>query len=256
MSRALGALAVVHLAHLAIGCGGGGATGARSSSSPTPASTPRSADAPSAFASLPAPTSRGGGAARPPVRLHTLEDLEALERQQAWSELVEHLEDVAPSERDDRWKALMTHAVVSYLQAERASERRRGELVQKADALERRYPSLVSAPSFVAIRGDIAVAAIDACTSEGSSWERCDSLANGLEGDPKRALLGAQEAARHGHRSLAMKLFRIAGGSDAKAVCSNDQALSVMIEGISRPQGSRYHEDAQALQERCRAIKK
>jgi hypothetical protein len=44
-----------------------------------------------------------------PTKPYTLEDLQALDRQKAWSELFAHLRDVRPSQRGPAWNQIATH---------------------------------------------------------------------------------------------------------------------------------------------------
>jgi hypothetical protein len=238
------------------GCGGASAVAPQSPTTASPvsslapavSSTPASSTASTSASVGTAPTAAGG-------RVYTRADLDALERQKAWGELVAHLEDISPSQRDDRWTALATESVVEQLKSQRVALDKVG-LAHLADVLAQRYPSIRTAPAFINIRGEIAVDAVADCSKEQAwEWEGCQALARLFEGDPKHAVAGAH-AAGPGFPRFAMTLYQVALKSDAKTVCADDQALRIMSVGISTSPDQDFHQEAVAMQARCRAVKK
>jgi hypothetical protein len=233
------------------GCGGASAVPPQSPTTSIPVSAPSVAPL---VSSTPASTSASVGTAAG-GHVYSRADLDALERQKAWAELVLHLEDIPPSQRDDRWTALTTEAVVGQLNAQRIALDKVG-LAHLTDVLAQRYPSIRTAPAFVDIRGEIAVDAVGDCSKEQAwEWEGCQALARLFDGDPKHALAGAH-AAGPGFPRFAMTLYQVALKSDAKTVCADNQALGVMSVGISTSPDQDFHQEAVAMQARCRAVRK
>jgi hypothetical protein len=203
----------------------------------------------------PAPTGdRPAADAKAPSgsRVYARADLEALERQQSWSELVEHLEDIPPAERDDKWKALVAKSVVALLAATKGDQGSRVARARQVEAVQQRYPSLRTSPAFLDARSDVYVAAITDCNQQ-NYWPRCDWLATAYEGDPKHALAGGRAAGINRH--LAMSLYRVALAGDAAAVCNDNDALGTMLQGVASPRDGQFYKDAAAIQERCRELK-
>lgn len=230
------------------------APAARDPQAPAPrASTPVAALTPSPSPS-PAP--------KAPGRVYTRADLDALRKAAAWSELVEHLEDVAPADRDADWTALTITAVVEHLSAENKTDRPRPELARVAEGFAARYPAVRTASAFVALRADLAAAALEACANDqgprkdrAERMERCTSFVPAAAVDAPRAIKAAEVVRRHGAGALAMALYRAASDTDAKRVCASDAALTVVMEGRGSPPSSPFYEDANVVLERCRKVK-
>lgn len=226
-----------------------------------PGRPPESAPTPDRVGHSPGPAGRGevpetalGNAPAPTNRHYSWDDLQALEKQEAWAELREHLEDIAPGERTQAWHSLVERAAVASLVDDgNADPLAMGE---RADALARRYPSLKGSERFRAAAGDVAVRAVGSCASDSSSWARCPSLVTLLEKvvrDPKKTARAADAAVQGGHRQLAMALHR--SSTDATAVCASDQALTLAMEGRGKAPDSTFREDAEAVLATCRKLK-
>ncbi|MBL8741170.1 MAG: hypothetical protein JNK04_08755 [Myxococcales bacterium] len=188
------------------------------------------------------------------ARHYSWEDLRALESQEAWVELREHLEDLAPAERNDEWKSLVERtAVASLVEAETPDAL---ALAERADDLARRYPSLKSSARFRAAAGDVTARGVAASARDADLWARCPALVTFLEKvvrDPKATARAGAAAAQNGHRQLAMALYR--SSTDAKSVCDSDQALTLAMEGRSKAPDSKFHQDAEAVLAMCRKLK-
>lgn len=187
-------------------------------------------------------------------RRYTVTDLEALKTQRAWGELVEHLEDVAPSERDAAWKSLAAVAVVEHVRAEMKTTRDKRDLAATVESFASRYPSLASAPEFAAVRADVGIAAIEACTGA-RRWKDCASYVTMVEADATKAVTAAKGASKNGNRQVAMALYRAAAEKDGKTVCASDEAMAIVMEGRGMPADSTFYKDSDAVLERCRKIK-
>jgi len=181
-------------------------------------------------------------------------DLDALERQQSWTELVDHLQDIPPGQRDEHWQGLATEAVTGRLKALRGG-RDKMKLAHQADEMTQRFSSIRSAPALVDARGDILVDAIGQCATDGYWSEGCDWLTHLFEGDAKHAV-AAGHAAGFGNRPVAMKLYGLALATDAAMVCADDGANKMMLQGLASQAGTDLNAEAKAMRDRCRALKK
>src|SRR5580700_1594979 len=86
-------------------------------------------------------------------KLYTLADLKALAKQQAWSELVDHLEDIPPTNRDADWRAVAQQAGLGALGIAGRSGPVDGLSV--SETLLDRYPVLKDSKDFMAKRATL-----------------------------------------------------------------------------------------------------
>jgi hypothetical protein len=88
---------------------------------------------------------------------YELADLKALEKQQSWTELLEHLEDISPSKRDKEWEGLGERAAIGWMSAlELKADSAQWQLAS-IEALMKRYPFLKASKPFMQKRLDVAV---------------------------------------------------------------------------------------------------
>ena len=88
-------------------------------------------------------------------------DLQALEKQGGFEELVDHLGDVAPSKRDATWSGLAERGVVGWLGGVKLDERSAPALLDKLDKLLQRFPQLKQSKPLMAKRGEVGLKAFD-----------------------------------------------------------------------------------------------
>lgn len=79
--------------------------------------------------------------------VYSLEDLQQLARQQAWTEVVAHLQDVRPTERDATWQTLVDQAGVAFLKSLTTTVSLE-DVVGAGKALALQYPQLAKNPEF------------------------------------------------------------------------------------------------------------
>src|SRR5687768_5770635 len=84
---------------------------------------------------------------------YELADLKALEKQQSWAELVEHLGDVLPSKRDKDWEGLAERAGASWLGTFDLKKPETAEApIDASDELIKRFPFLKQSRVFMTKR--------------------------------------------------------------------------------------------------------
>jgi hypothetical protein len=90
---------------------------------------------------------------------YEMADLQALEKQGSWEELVEHLEDLPPSKRDATWAGLAERACSSYLGAVPIDEHKAEYALMLADRILKRYPALKQSKVFMSKRAEVGLKA-------------------------------------------------------------------------------------------------
>lgn len=90
---------------------------------------------------------------------YEMADLEALEKQGAWEELLEHLEDIAPSKRNATWTGLAERAGAQVLAGVKLDEQNAERVFVLAEALVKRYPLLKQSKVFMAKRAEVGLEA-------------------------------------------------------------------------------------------------
>lgn len=91
---------------------------------------------------------------------YELADLKALEKQQSWGELVDHLGDIVPSKRDKDWEGLAERAGAAWLGTFELKKPETAEApVDAADGLIKKYPFLKTSKPFMAKRAEVAMKA-------------------------------------------------------------------------------------------------
>ncbi len=119
------------------------------------------------------------GLASPAGPIYSMDDFVALDRQQAWEELSQHLLDIAPSQRDSRWQAILERTALGLLQ-QHAAEPVVAQPI--ADSLTHRFPTLRQAPAFMRARADVGLSALRVCVQK--SGECSARFLDYIDGDP------------------------------------------------------------------------
>lgn len=91
---------------------------------------------------------------------YEIADLKALDKDQGWRELVDHLNDILPSKRDAEWRAIAERACtgvidVSELKDANAAQR----VLEQTDELMKRYGWLKDSKPFLARRNEVGLKA-------------------------------------------------------------------------------------------------
>ena len=180
-------------------------------------------------------------------RLYSMADLEALDRQDSWHELLLHAGDVPPSRRSDRWRQMVERAALGVL-ASHASEAE--SAWSFSDAVVRQYPLLKRSKRFMAQRAAVGVRGLEAClghTEIGPCVERAVAF---VEIDPSAADTGltmGKMIARH-VPAAAVRVFRRALTiRHAIKDCSGDLLARSVGDALSLDPANSHVADARAI---------
>ena len=87
---------------------------------------------------------------------YELADLKALDKDQSWRELVEHLNDVVPSKRDAEWKAIAERACTGVLDPSELKDPASSQrTLDQIDELMKRYGWLKDSKTFMSKRAEV-----------------------------------------------------------------------------------------------------
>jgi hypothetical protein len=138
---------------------------------------------------------------------YSMADLEALDRQESWHELLVHASDVPPSNRSDRWRQMVERAALGVL-ASHAGEA--DKAWGFADAVLRQYPQLKKSKRFMAQRAEVGVRGLEAClgaTDIAPCVGRAVAFVEAVRSDAGTGITMAEMIARH-LPSAAVGVFR------------------------------------------------
>ena len=188
-----------------------------------------------------------------------MQDLQALEKQQSWTELLEGAVRVKPSARTADWNKLVINAatrLVDSIERDSTSGLRGATgLVDVVPGAEHNYAFLKADKGYIAGKVRAVQRVVAAC--EGTGHYGCGSLAemlsDGIDRFPKGtarsiALMLSEERAP----SEAVHFWALAADDDAE-VCSHGQLERGVIEVLRSASGSRMLADAQRAAGTCYA---
>ncbi len=184
------------------------------------------------------------------ANVYEMKDLEALEKQEAWQETVEHLGDIMPTKRNDAWQRIADRASAGYLAGLDGQK-----MLQAAADLTKRYPTLKKSKAFMASRAETGLKAFQKTygDSRHSAYEDpwMDQLKafveeDALTGDlPMRA---GKLVAKRLVAYLAMPFFKKAiNGATGPGACKDADVKNALSGGLA---AGVYTEDAKALVEK------
>lgn len=93
----------------------------------------------------------------------SITDLESLDKQESWQELLLHAGDVPPSQRTDKWTQMLERAALGVLTSYQ------GEVDKAwtfADAVTHQYPQLKKSKRYMAQRAQVGVRGLEACLQQ------------------------------------------------------------------------------------------
>jgi hypothetical protein len=174
---------------------------------------------------------------------YELADLDALAKQAAWQELLDHAEDIPPSQRTAHWSQLVEQAAIAAITDVDTDKATFGG-VAAADELARRYPLLKKSKPFMAKRADIGVRAFTRCFDlagdSASGAKACgERLAGFADGDPDnvdlaRRAIGLIESRIHFRSAAPFSIYyRLIGKQKGGKECGNDGAKWAVIEALA-----------------------
>jgi hypothetical protein len=176
------------------------------------------------------------------AKSYEMTDLEALEKQSSWQELLDHAQDIAPAQRSDRWSKLVEEAGTGVLVGLDTDKLTFSGLAT-ADDLTRRFPLLKKSKTFMAKRADVGLRAFtrcfDATGEDNADADACaQRLAGFADGDPDNADLSRRAIAlieKHMHATTASAFpiyYRLIGAKKGAKDCSNDGAKRAVVSAL------------------------
>jgi uncharacterized caspase-like protein len=204
----------------------------------------------------PEPAGTKVAAAEPRQTGTSMDDLDALASAQSWAELHDRLLDISPASRDEHWNELVEKAALGELAAQTAPG---GSAAERFAALERYYPkftALANSPKFLAMRGQVGLAAFERCFDEGGNDLKCrNDLERFMHAAPVTAQLALGAAHLIGvkfNRQVAPLFYAL--GVDAPggaAICTDSELQYDLVRALELPPDYREAKAGQALAEKC-----
>lgn len=180
---------------------------------------------------------RSESSSRSKAKTYSLADLQALERQSAWDELLAHAEDIAPAQRNAAWNKLVEHAAIEQVRA-LATKTGAFEGSWSSQALVKRYPQLAQSKPFMQARADTAKIAAEECLRESYRGQHCiDGMTDFLKTPnttPEVAFEFGKIVRRHQNHYVAAPFFKWAidrksAAAKSDAWCS-DEDLNLAVK--------------------------
>jgi hypothetical protein len=187
---------------------------------------------------------------------YEMADLKALESQQGWRELVDHLADIVPSKRDAEWKGLAERSLTALLDTlEVKDERKAQETLNTIDEQLKRWAWLKQSKPFLARRADVGLKAFAA--TFGSSrhsagddpWR--ERLKEFVAVDPITADLPLRAGKLITSRLVAdaaIPFFRSAMAKTGKTLCKDADVQKALVASWLE---ATYRDDAAAMTDTC-----
>ncbi len=174
---------------------------------------------------------------------YTLDDLQALERQQAWHELWRHLDDVAPAQRTETWQGLLERSALGHLQELDAD-------AATALALDAplRFDALKRSKPFMARRASVGLAGLASCVLRGA--DGCaDRFASLWALDPSNAelALGAARLLAKGKAPQTAAPLWARAVAAGRRECSDEGLERSVLTALGAPAGDPLISPAQEL---------
>jgi hypothetical protein len=170
---------------------------------------------------------------------YELADLKALETQQGWRELVDHLGDIVPSKRNDEWKGLAERSLVGLLSAlDLKDERKAQQALGQIDEQLERWAFLKQSKPFLAKRAEVGLKAF--AMTFGSSrhsagddpWR--DRLKEFVAADtvtPDLPLRAGKLITSRLVADAAIPYFKAALGKGGKPLCKDADVQKALVAG-------------------------
>lgn len=161
----------------------------------------------------------------------TMEDLQALGSQSAWTELLERAEDVPAAKRTDEWRALVTKAATAVVQADDS----------RAAALSTRYPFLASSAAFSKLSASAAESALEKCLDDGKVRDpltECVASFRKTNPGPDALAAAARVIRRRWSPAAPVDLYADAA-TGSKALCADAGLQESVLAALELPRDER-----------------
>jgi hypothetical protein len=196
---------------------------------------------------------------------YEIKDLEALEKQQSWQEIINHLGDIPPSKRNDVWQRVAEKACAGVLTAvDPSKEGEQGRwgppalphAVQLADAILKQYPTMKQSKVFMSARADSGLKGFKYTFSNSSHNQGDDPWRDQLKAfaasDPSTPDLQLRAGKLVTSRLVAyvaIPFFKAAmSGSSGASACKDADVKKALVSALS---DSVWTEDAKAMTTTC-----
>lgn len=183
--------------------------------------------------------------------LYTIDDLRALEEQQAWAELTAHLTDIRPSQRDEGWNQLLEKAATGYLQSEvQASSSER--VIAVARELMLVYPQLKQSSSFKSLFSKHVVASFEPCIEYRiqSCIDDYGRMIRGLELGAATLLDQGRRVYQNAKKSSAVPFFAELVEMDS-SYCKDPVVVNALLHTLSLENNTRWPQAQEAVVGAC-----
>jgi hypothetical protein len=171
---------------------------------------------------------------------YELADLKALDKDQGWRELVDHLNDIVPSKRDAEWKAIAERACAGVLDPSMKDAAAAQRTLDQIDELMKRFTWLKDSKVFLAKRAEVGLKALGWTFNDSrhsysdDPWlERLKDFVAADTVTPDIALRGAKLVASHLVAVMAFPLVRTAVAKGGKSVCKDPDVQKSLLGALS-----------------------
>lgn len=171
---------------------------------------------------------------------YELADLKALDKDQSWRELVEHLNDVVPSKRDAEWKAIAERACTGVLETEIKDAEAGQRALDQIDELMKRYGWLKDSKPFLTRRAEVGLKAMNwtfqSSRHTGGDDPWMDRLKSFVAADAVTADLPLRAIKLVNSRLIAVVSFpfvKPALGKSGKAACKDAELQETVVGALS-----------------------
>ncbi len=168
---------------------------------------------------------------------YPLEELLALDQQEAWNEVLAHALEVAPTRRDASWQKALDRAANGKLATLEVTDAASAErALSTADELMHTYPSLAKSAAYHAKRAEVAVASFGWLSDSRQSYDWVHRIQRFAEKDTTTPHL-AQRLANEvvGKRLIAgttIGLFELALARDGAKVCDEPMFVKGLVDAL------------------------
>lgn len=171
---------------------------------------------------------------------YELADLKALEKDQSWRELVDHLNDLPPSKRDPDWKALAERACTGVLDPNEVKDLPTAEAaLSQIEGLLKKFTWLKDSRTFMARRAEVGFKALGWTYQTSRHSTSDDPWLDGLKAfvaadaqTPDIALRGAKLVTSRLVAEVAFPLLKTALAKGGKPVCKDADLQKATLEAV------------------------
>lgn len=182
---------------------------------------------------------------------YAMADLEALQKNEGWVELVEHLGDIPPGQRDAKWDAMAGQGAVGWL----GTLQDPVAALHGAEDLAKRFPQLKKHKGFMEKRAEVGLKGYESCYQ--NRWDNdCNARFLTFVGDDKAlAFKAGKIVVRNQHHYYAAPFFKKAttGLKAGSPECKDEALQRATLAALGVPTDDPKAEAGRAVAEICLA---